>query len=199
MGVAAIQPGLEGSVVLTLDNEAGVRRYAADGALWDSLPAAPNVPTDRVRVGTDGLAAFDGTDWQAIAPYDHPADYRVRDAAIAPDGVVRLGTELGALRRDAATGEWTRHASFQPISAVVPTPDGTVWLLKCDWLSQCDQKLIRLTPGGPRLYEESQVVTLGEPLGRCALCYGVGIRKSVSSTASPPSSTTVARTRSGQL
>lgn len=177
VGVAAIQPGLEGSVVLTLDNEAGVRRYTSDGTFRDSLPAAPNVPTDRVRVGTDGpiwawggqvpdgLAVFDGTDWQTVAPYDHPGDYRVRDAAIAPDGAVWLGTELGALRRDAATGEWTRHASFQPISAVVPTPDGTVWLLKCDWLSQCEQKLIRLTPGGPRLYEESQVATLGEPLG----------------------------------
>lgn len=177
VGVAAIQPGLEGSVVLTLDNELGMRHYAADGTFLESQPAAPNVPTDRVRVGLDGriwawgeqvpdgLAVFDGADWQSVAPYDHPGDYRVRDAAIAADGAVWLGTELGALRRDNATGEWTRHAAFQPISAVVPTPDGAIWLLKCDWLTQCDQKLIRLMPGGPQLYEESQVATLGEPLG----------------------------------
>jgi ligand-binding sensor domain-containing protein len=171
--VTAIQPGLEGSVVLALDEQAGLRRYAADGTFLESLPAAPNLPTDRVLVGpdgriwtwgcyvSDGLALFDGAQWRTVAPYDHPGDgeHRVYDAAIAADGALWLGTDLGALRLDEAAGQWTRHASYKPVGAVVPTPDGTIWLLKCDQMAQCTPTLLRLTPGGPRLYEESAVVS----------------------------------------
>ena len=136
--VKAIQPGREGSVVLTLDNPAGLRRYAADGTFLESLPAAsilsteypfvfPRyvvIPDGRIWAWSshvaDGLAVFDGTEWRTVAPYDHPGEHRVYDLAIAADGAIWLGTDLGALRLDEATGEWTRHATYQSISAVSP-------------------------------------------------------------------------------
>ena len=177
--VMAIQPGQEGSVVLTLANPAGLCRYAADGAFVESLPAVPIVPSEysavfpRIRVGpdgriwawgshvADGLAVFDGTAWRSVAPYNRPGEYRAYDLAIALDGAVWLGTDLGALRLDDATGEWTRHASLQSISAVAPAADGTIWLLQCNPPGRCNQALTQRTPGGPRLYEESKVPPLG--------------------------------------
>jgi len=176
--VVAIQTEPEGSVFLSLSNPSGLRRYAADGTFLESLPAVSLVPSaysavfPRILVGpdgriwgwssqvADGLAVFDGEAWHAVAPYDHPGDHQVYNAAIAADGAIWLGTDLGALRLDEATGQWTRHASYRPIVAVVPTPDGTVWLLECKGMSPCVQTLIRLTPGGPWLYEESDVTTL---------------------------------------
>lgn len=179
--VMAIQTGPEGSVFLTLSNPSGLRRYAADGTFLESLPAVPLLPSaysavfPRILVGpdgriwgwsshvADGLAVFDGEAWRTIAPYHHPhaGEYRVYNMAIAADGAVWLGTDLGALRLDEATGEWTRHASSRSIRAVMPTPEGTIWLLQCTGLSQqCVPVLIRLTPGGLRLYEERRVATL---------------------------------------
>ncbi len=142
--VMAIQAGPEGSVFMTMSNPSGLRRYAADGAFLESLPAVPIVPSKypavfpRILVApdgciwawgshvADGLAIFDGTEWRSVVPYDRPGEYQVHDLAIAPDGAVWLGTDLGALRLDDATGEWTRHASLQAISAVAPAADGIV-------------------------------------------------------------------------
>lgn len=181
VGVMAIQPGRGGSLILALQEAAGLRRYAADGTFLESLPAAPIVPTGylgvfpRVLSGPDGriwawgshlgdgVAVFDGTAWRIVAPYvhDHPGEYEVHDLAVAPDGAVWLGTDLGALRLDEATGEWTRHAPLQSISAVAPAADGNVWLFQCNPPGRCNQALTRLTPGGPQLYEESRVTRLG--------------------------------------
>jgi len=180
--VMAIEPGSEGSVVLNLRNPPGLRQYAADGTFLESLPAPPVVPTNyslvfpRILVApdgriwawgsdvADGLAVYDGTEWRTVAPYDHPGQHRVYDLAIASDGAVWLGTDLGTLRLDGFTGEWTRHTAYRPIGAVMPTPEDTIWLLECARMAQCAQTLIRLTPGGPRLYEESEVATLERAL-----------------------------------
>ena len=180
VGAMALAPGLEGSVVMTLDYGAGIRRYAAGGALLEAVPAAPSVTSrysgdyPRAVAGpdgrlwawgsdvADGLAVFDGTEWHTVAPYEHPGagEHRVYDLAIAADGAVWLGSDLGALRLDETTGQWTRHAAYQPIGEVMPTPEGTIWLLACARMSQCVPGLIRLTPGGPQLYEESPMMTL---------------------------------------
>lgn len=71
--------------------------------------------------------------------------------AVAEDGVVWLGTDIGALRRDAATGQWTRFAADEKITSAIPTAQGNVWLLA---IGGNPWKLI--PSGEPGQFEEKQ-------------------------------------------
>jgi ligand-binding sensor domain-containing protein len=106
---------------------------------------------------SDGLAHFEGREWQIIDPFKHPGAHDVNSITVAPDGDIWLGTDIGAFQPDASTGEWSRFAAYRSICDVMPAVDGTVWLLACDW------SLVRLTPGGPRLYEGGEVARISDP------------------------------------
>jgi ligand-binding sensor domain-containing protein len=104
----------------------------------------------------DGQAYLDGEEWVAITPYEHPGDQKVYTLAVTAEGAVWLGTDVGALRRDPDTGAWSRFAADERITSVLPAADGTVWLLS-NWETPW-----RLTPGGPRLYEEREFLARHE-------------------------------------
>lgn len=133
--------GPDGSIVLSMRREDELRHFAADGTPLPAIPAPPAPYEDRLLFApdgrgwtwgetiADGLAYLDGGAWVSVAPYEHPGDSKAYTMAVAEDGAVWLGTDIGALRRDPATGQWTRLAADEKITSVIPTAEGNVWLL----------------------------------------------------------------------
>lgn len=133
-------PGPDGSIVLALQDEDELRQFAADGMPLPSIPAPPGeyyrllfAPDGRAwawggRID-DGLVVLDGGKWVYVAPYEYPGPHPIYTMAVTSEGVVWLGTTVGALRRDPATGEWSRFAADEGVTSVIPTDNGVVWLL----------------------------------------------------------------------
>lgn len=154
-------PGPDGSIILAMRREDELRHFAADGTPLPAIPAPPNGSPDRLLFApdgrawawgeriADGLTYLDGGAWISVTPYEYPGDREVYTMAVTVEGELWLGTDVGALRRDPATGEWSRYAATEMITGVIPAIDGTVWLLTI-WGNPWE-----LTPGdAPGQFEE---------------------------------------------
>lgn len=167
--ISEMHLGPAGSVVLPLRDRPEMRHYAADGAFLSSLPLVPDRPTGLIAFApdgsywmagpllSDGLAQVEDVLWRIEDPYKQPGAHDVDSITVAPDGDVWLGTDIGAFQLDEATGKWSHFAANRSICDVMPAADGAIWLLACDW------SIVRLTPGGPRLYEGDEVARMSDP------------------------------------
>ncbi len=102
-----------------------------EGALnWPSTPGLDS--ENQLWIGGYGeLRWYDGQNWQSFEP-SQLADVTIFDVALGPDDVQWLWTDMGLVRHDPATDDWTTftpddHPALEDLTALYVTDDGAVW------------------------------------------------------------------------